>query len=396
VTTVASLDGVQSVHDLRALAKRRLPQAVFDFLEGGAEDEVTLRANRSQFEHWALIQRFPTDVSQRDPGMTLFGQPLAAPIIVAPMGMTGLARAGADLHMAKAARAKGLPFAMSMAATASIEQVGELDGLNRWFQLYPVRDEAYAHSLIDRAAAAGFSALVVTVDCPVGSKRERDRRNGLTLPIKVTPRNALDVGRRWGWAWDILRHGAPRLANLPQQQFTNTAMGAAYMARQINPAVTWADIDRIRARWRGPLIVKGLMSPLDAAAALDHGADAVVLSNHGGRQLDGAMTPLAALPAVVEAVAGRAPVLCDSGFRRGSDIVKALALGADAVLVGRACLYGAAAAGEAGAERALGILIDEIDRTLAFLGLNAPSQLSPACLWDVRSERNGAAGRSQP
>lgn len=375
-----------SIDDLRTLARRRLPKAVFDFIDGGAEDEWTLRENRAQFERWGLVPRFPIDVSRRDCSVRLFGESYAAPLVISPTGMAGLARARADLLLARAAHELGIPFTMSTVATVNLEEMAAGTRGALWFQLYILRDRKLTQQLIDRARAASCRALVISVDCPVAGNRERDPRNGLTIPLRPTLRNCLDLARRGGWLLDTLRHGPPRPANLAGSgsgRQSGQAL-AAYMQSQLDPSVTWEDIDWVRSQWTGPLIIKGLAAPADALEAVKHGADGIVVSNHGGRQLDAAVPSLEALQRVVDAVGSRVTVFCDSGFRRGADVVKALALGAQAVFLGRATLYGVAAGGQPGVARALCILRDEIDRTMAFLGRRSVSELDRTVLWDLR------------
>jgi (S)-mandelate dehydrogenase len=377
-----------NIEDLRLLARRRLPKAVFDFIDGAAEDEWTLRQNRAQFQRWGLVPRFPVDVSSRDCSVKLFGESYAAPLVISPTGMAGLARARADIHLARAAHEVGIPFTLSTVSTVSIEEVAANTPGPLWFQLYVVRDRKLTVELLERARTAGYKAIVLTVDCPVAGNRERDPRNGLTVPLRLNVRNCLDVLRRWGWLWDLLRHGPPRPENLLRSAGGNPGGAAltAYMQTQLDPSVTWQEIDWVRAQWSGPLIIKGLASAEDATLALQHGADGIVVSNHGGRQLDGSLPTLEALRRVADAVGSRLTVFCDSGFRRGGDVVKALALGASAVFLGRATLFGAAAGGQQGAARALNILREEIDRTLALIGKPTLRQINPEVLVDLASQ----------
>ena len=359
-----------NIEDLRSLAKRRLPKALFDFIDGGAEDEVTMRNNRRQFERWGFQARFPVDVSGRSMEVELFGDRFPAPLIISPTGLAGLHRGRGDLHLARAAHRMGVPFTLATVSTISIEDVAsETDG-PLWFQLYILRDRQVTERLIERARIGGYKVLVLTVDCPVAGQRERDPRNGFTLPVKITVANVVDVMRRWAWLMDMARHGEPKPVNMLDAAGGTTGGQAlaAYMQSQLDPTVTWKDVAWVRSMWKGPMIVKGIVSPEDAKIAVDLGADGVTVSNHGGRQLDGAMPTLEALPRVVDAVGERAAVLCDSGFRRGHDVAKALALGARAVCFGRATLFGLAAGGEDGVFKALSILREELDRTMALIG----------------------------
>jgi len=386
MTSHSKIDAALNIDDLRSLARKRLPRAVFDFIDGGAEDEWTLRSNRAQFDNWGLVPRFPVNVGQRDRTVRLFGQTYNAPLVISPTGMMGLARARADLYLARAAHDCGIPFTMSTVATVSIEEVAANTRAHLWFQLFVLRDRKLTQDLMNRARSAGYRALVLSVDCPVAGKRERDPRNGLTVPLKLTPRNMLDLLRRVSWLLELARHGPPRPENLVGSMAEHASPQAltAYMETQLDPTVTWKDIDWVRSQWSGPLIIKGLTSPKDAVESVGHGADGIVVSNHGGRQLDGTVPSLEALRRIVDCVGSRTTVFCDSGFRRGTDIVKALSLGARAVFLGRATAYGVAAGGHAGASRALTILCDEIDRTMALMGLRTLTDIDRTVLWELR------------
>jgi len=381
----ASIEAALNIDDLRQLARQRLPKAIFDFIDGGAEDEWTLRQNRAQFSRWGLLPRFPVNVAERDATVSLFGERYSAPLVISPTGMVGLARARADLQLARAAHQHRIPFTLSTVATMSIEDVAAGAHGPLWFQLYVLRDRKLTQELMVRAAAARYGALVVSVDCPVAGKRERDPRNGLTVPLRPTLRNLLDLLRHPDWLLEVARFGLPRPENLVGSGGGATSGQAltAYMQTQLDPSVSWTDIDWVRSQWQGPLIIKGLASSEDATAALAHGADGIVVSNHGGRQLDGAVPSLEALRRVVDAVGSKLTVFCDSGFRRGTDVIKALALGARAVFLGRATVYGVAAGGQAGAGRALAILRDEIDRTMALIGCRALRELDGSVIWDL-------------
>jgi isopentenyl diphosphate isomerase/L-lactate dehydrogenase-like FMN-dependent dehydrogenase len=376
-----------NIEDLRLLARRRLPKAVFDFIDGGADDEWTLQQNRAQFERWALVPRVLVDVAERDTGVQLFGDTYRAPLVIAPTGLAGMTRAHAEVHLARAANAAGIPFTMSTASTVNIEELAEKTSGPLWFQLYVLRDRELTASLIRRAQQANYRALVVSVDCPVMGNRERDPRNGLTLPLRLRWANSRDLVRRLGWLWDMARVGVPVPANLvsakqaerrPSELLTN------WVHELLDPTVTWESIRWVRKQWNGPLLIKGIASAADASKALDQGADGVVVSNQGGRQLDSAAPSLEALQRVVDSWGSRATVLCDSGFRRGTDIVKALALGASAVLVGRATLWGVAADGEPGAARALNILCEELDRTMALVGCPTVKDIDRSVIYDLR------------
>ncbi|HEV7372994.1 alpha-hydroxy acid oxidase [Arenibaculum sp.] len=365
----ARLGRARNVDDVRAAARSRLPRAVFDFVDGGADDEEALRANRRQFEAYALSTRVAVGAAARDQSRRLFGRTFASPFGIGPTGLAGLVWPGAELHLMRAAEAFDVPFTLSTVSSVGIEEIGAAAGRPHWFQLYIFRDRAISHRLVERAAAAGFETLVVTLDCPVGGNRERDLRNRFTLPYRPSPAGILDAARRFSWLMQMLRHGAPQPRNMMEAARRSGAQTLlAFMEGQLDPGVTWEDVREVRRRWNGPLVVKGILSPADVRQALDAGADGIVVSNHGGRQLGAAVPPMVALPRILAAAGGRLTVLCDSGFRRGTDILKALALGADGVLMGRPTLYGVAAAGEAGARHVLDLLRREVDRGMALLG----------------------------
>jgi len=356
-----------NIADLRERARRRLPRMAFEYLDGGAEDEVTLRANRAAFEAIRLRPRLLKDTAQRQQTVQLLGETWRSPMAVAPVGLAGVFWPRADVLIAKAAAEAGVPYILSTASSATLEDVAREAGGNLWFQLYVI-SRALADGLVDRALAAGYRTLVLTIDVPVSGYRERDLRNGFSQPFRITPRTALDVARHPAWALQMLRHGAPQLANLASVDATDADSQAALLKRQMDASYDWTALARLRERWPHRLLVKGVLHPDDARDAFALGVDGVILSNHGGRQLDGAVSALDVLPEVVTVAQGR-PVLIDGGVRRGVDIVKARALGAHAVLVGRAVQYGVAAAGQAGAAQALAMLRDEVDRVMALSGL---------------------------
>ncbi len=359
-----------SIEDLRTLAQRRIPKAVFDFFDGGAEDEWTLRANRAVFSRWQLLPKVLVDVSGVDPATDLLGLPSKLPIAIAPTGGVGFGRHGGDILIAQAAARYGIPYSLSTSATASIESIAEQAGGRLWFQAYILKDRANTMRLIERARAAGYEGVMITVDLPVGGKRERDFHNDMAIPFRYTARNLLDFAMHPRWSMEKLRRGVPVLENLRGlAPAATTARGIVSIAgRNYDPSFDWEGFQRIREAWPGKLIIKGIVRPADALRALSVGVDAIVVSNHGGRQLDGGIASLDALPGVLDAVAGRTSVLVDGGIRRGADVVKALALGAAGVLIGRATLYGVCAAGEVGAQRALEILRDELTRTMQLCG----------------------------
>jgi len=373
--------GAFNVADLREIAQRRLPRGIFEFVDRGAEDELSLRNNRAAFERIRLRPRVLVDVSQRSQEITLLGHRQKMPIAIAPTGAAGIMWHEGEIALARAAARAGIPFTLATGSLTAMERVVERAGGRLWFQLYMYADRSLSYQLVERAKTAGLDGLVVTVDSPVFSNREYNLRNGFTIPLSYTPRNVADVLRHPRWLAGVLMRyllstGMPRYENYPdavKNSITARPMGRAL---KLNDSLTWDDVRVLRKLWPRTLMVKGILRPQDAARAADCGADAVIVSNHGGRVVDGAIAPVEVLPAIVEAVGGRIPVMVDSGFRRGTDIVKALALGANAVLIGRATLYGTAAAGEAGAARAITILREEIDRTLALLGCSSIAALN--------------------
>jgi len=371
-----------SIEELRLAAKRRLPRAVFEFIDGGAEDERTLRDNLAAFERLRLLPKVLVDVSGIDTETSILGKTSRLPVAIAPTGAVGFGWHGGDLAIARAAKAFGMPYSLSTSATTTIERVaGEAPG-RLWFQAYFFKQREFTMGLIERARKAGYEALIVTADVPVGGKRERDFRNDFAVPFHFTPKNVLDFASRPGWAWGMLTRGMPALENLTglEPEAKSTAAVASSVARNNDASLDWEVLKVVRDRWPGKLMVKGVLRADDAERAVALGCEGVIVSNHGGRQLDGAVSSLDALPPIVRAVGGRASVLLDGGVRRGSDVVKALALGAEAVLVGRATLYGVCAAGEAGAMRALEILKDELVRSMQLCGVHRISDIGPELL----------------
>jgi (S)-mandelate dehydrogenase len=382
-----------NIEDLRRIARARIPRSIFDFFDGGAEDELTLRANRAAFERVRLLPRVLVDVAEVDTRTVLFGVESRFPLAIAPMGAIGAGRPGADLALARAAKAYGIPYTLATPATASIERVAEEVGGRLWFQLYVLRDADFRGKLVERARAAGYEALLVTVDVPVGGKRERDSRNDFVAPFRPTWRNSRDVWRKPGWILDMLRHGIPRMENLHgfvQWSTRVTDIGMGSVGRSQDASFDWEGLKRVRDQWPGKLLVKGIERADDAERLVALGGDGLVVSNHGGRQLDGAAATLDALPAIARAVGARLTVLVDGGVRRGVDILKARALGAQAVLAGRAPLFGVMAAGEPGARRALEILTGEFERAMKLSGARSVAEIVP----DLISPSSGNAGGS--
>jgi L-lactate dehydrogenase (cytochrome) len=368
---------IVTIDDLRTAARRRLPRPLFDYIDGGAEDEVTMRANSADFGRYRFRPRALVDVSRRDQSTTVLGIPVKSPLILAPTGFTGMFWPRGEAVAARAAGRKGVIFTASTMSICPMEEIAEAATGPIWYQLYVWRDRDIVRMLIERAKAAGYRALVVTVDTPVLGQRERDVRSGLVLPPRITLKNVLDTLRRPGWLRGFLAHPRPTFGNfvgMPGVEHDAISL-AAFTTKQFSAAIGWDDVDWYRTMWPGPIALKGIMSAEDAKRAADRGIEAVIVSNHGGRQLDHAPSPIEVLPEIVDAVAGRAEVILDGGVRRGSDVVKAIALGARACMIGKAFNYGVAALGERGVELAIEILSREIDRTLALIGRPTLGQL---------------------
>ncbi|HEX7932778.1 MAG TPA: alpha-hydroxy acid oxidase [Paraburkholderia sp.] len=372
-----------SIDDLRAMARRRLPNFCFEYIEGGSEDETTLRRNRDVFSEIAFLPRTLVNVEQRNQSRMLLGQRIASPFMIGPTGYSGLMFREGDVKLASAAAAAGIPFVLSNVSTIALEDVVRRAGGRVWMQVYMYRTREFLAKLAERAKAAGIEALVVTTDSAVFGKREWDLRNYIK-PLMLDWRNKFDVLRHPGWMANVLWPGGmPRFANLgdllPPGQ--NSVKGATItLGQQLDPSLSWDDIRWLRDLWPHKLIVKGVLGAADALRAAEVGVDGIVLSNHGGRQLDGAVSAMDVLPEVVDEAGGKLSVMLDGGFRRGSDILKAVALGADAVLLGRATTYGLSAGGQPGAERAIQILKTEVDRTLGLLGCSDISALDRSYL----------------
>lgn len=373
--------GAYDIADLREMARRRLPKGIFEFMDRGNGDEVALANNRAAFERIKLNPHVLVDTSRRGQEITLFGRRQAMPIAIAPTGSAGLTWYEGEIALARAAREAGIPFALATGSMTALEKVAEQAGGMLWFQVYMWPDRSLSHKLVERAKAAGYQALIVTVDTPVTPGREYNLRNGVTIPFRFTRRNVTDVLMHPRWLATVLMRyllttGMPRYENYPTEiksRITALPMGRSMM---VTDSLTWDDLRALRKLWPHPLMVKGILRAQDAVRAAECGADAVIVSNHGGRAVDSTMAPIEVLPQIVEAVGKRLTVMVDSGFRRGADVVKGLALGAAAVLIGRATLYGTAVAGQAGAARAIEIYRDEIDRLLALIGCTSIAALN--------------------
>ena len=371
--------------DHRRHARRRLPRFVFDYIDGGAESEDCLRRNTGDLARLHLLPTALRDTRRADTGITVFGQRWAMPTGISPVGFAGLVRPHGDTLLACAAAAAGVPHVLSTPSNDRLEAVREAALVRnphavQWMQLYVMGERRIAEQLVRRAREAGYSALVLTVDATVSGLRERDLRNGFKLPFRFTPATLLDLAWHPSWSLAMARQGrSPSFVNLSEagEGAASPQVQAALLARTMDRSLAWEHLAWLRRLWDGPLIVKGLLHPGDVARAVAHGADGVVVSNHGGRQLDAAPSTISVLPRMVEAAAGRIPVFVDSGFRRGSDVVKALALGAKAVFAGRPAVWGMATAGEAGVRDVLGRLADEIVRTMVLIGADTVADIAP-------------------
>ena len=373
---------LNSIADLRDLARARIPRAIFEYADRGAYDEVTLERNRSHLRALQFRQRVMVDVSQQSLHTTLLGQPAAIPLAIGPTGLTGLFHANGEMLGARAAEQFGVPFCLSTMSICSIEDVRQAVSKPFWFQLYLVRDREFNRELIERARAAQCSALMLTVDMPVQGLRRRDPKNGLSIPPRLTTKNLIDVLTKPEWALRVLFGKRRTFGNLEGRLGGGQGLStlSQWIASQFDLTVTWKDVEWLRGLWPGKLIVKGILDAEDARQACDAGVDALVVSNHGGRQLDGAPATIDVLPEVVTAVAGRCEVLMDGGVQSGQDILKALALGARGCLIGKAFLYALAAKGEAGVGLALDILRSELRISLALTGCNAVGDAGPHIL----------------
>ena len=361
---------VTTIADLRDKARRRIPRAIFDYADCGSYNETTLRANRNDLDAIGLRQRVLIDVSERKVATTLVGEEATMPVAIAPTGLTGLFHRDGEIEGARAAEKFGIPFCLSTMSICSIEDVRAGTTKPFWFQLYVMRDRGFAASLIERAKAAQCSALVLTLDLQIQGQRHRDLINGLTVPPRLTLANAIDIATKPGWVLSVLRGKRRSFGNLqarvPGADSLTTL--SQWIAGQFDPSLSWKDVEWVKSLWPGKLILKGVLDEEDARIAAACGADAVVVSNHGGRQLDGARSSISALPGVVEAVDGRVEVLFDGGVRSGQDVLKAVALGARGCLIGKAFLYALAAGGQAGVLQGLDIIRRELDVSMALTG----------------------------
>lgn len=384
--TTRRLERAANIDDLREIARRRLPGGIFDYIDGGAEDEVTMGRNSAAFDGVQFVPRVLRDVSHIDTSTTLLGRPLTAPIIFSPTGFTRIAHSQGELSVARVAARHGLPYCLSTLSTRSIEDVARVSDGPKWFQVYVWRDRELVRDMLSRATDQGYEAIMLTVDTAVLGRRERDVRRGFTLPPRLWVGTILDGIRHPAWTWDFIRHEPITFANVSTS--SRAASGTAvtlsdFISEQFDPALSWNDIDWFRENWSGPIILKGVQSVDDARTAQSAGIDAIALSNHGGRQLDSAPTPFSLIAPVADATGGTVPLICDGGIRRGSDIVKAIAMGASACTMGRSYLYGLGAAGERGVERALTMLTSELTRSMALSGVRTIDEIDGTLVSEV-------------
>ena len=363
------------IDDLRTQARRHTPRAVFDYVDGGAGSEITMRRNRASFEAIEFVPHVLRDVSSASAATTILGRPAALPLAFGPTGFTRLMNHEGERAVARAAKRAGIPYSLSTVGTTTPEELAAaVTGSDLWFQLYVWRDRAITKDLVARVRAAGFSTMILTADTPVAGARLRDVRSGFTIPPSLRPGTILDIATHPGWWFNLLTTEPLRFATPPG---FHGSVGEL-IDRMFNPALTLADVDWLRSEWPGSLVIKGVQNPADAKAIVEHGADAVVVSNHGGRQMDQATTPLEQLPSILDAVGGRAEILLDGGIRNGADVIAAVAMGARACLVGRPYLYGLMAGGERGVDRVAEMLAKDIVRTMRLLGVSRIEDLTPA------------------
>jgi L-lactate dehydrogenase (cytochrome) len=380
---------IACIEDLRALARRKVPKAFFEYADGGSYNEETLRANRADLEEIKLRQRVMVDVSDRSLATTIIGQKISAPFALAPIGLCGMQHGDGEILCAQAAEEANVPFTLSTMSINSIEQVAEATGKPFWFQLYVIRDRGFSQNILARAAAAKCSALVLTVDLQVLGQRHRDIRNGMTVPPEIRLSNLIDIATKPGWALSILKSKSKNFGNLAGhvKGMEDVTSLAQWTNQQFDPALNWKDVEWIKKTWPGKIIIKGILDVEDARTAVKLGADAVVVSNHGGRQLDGAPSSISALPAIAQAVGSDTEVLFDGGIRTGSDMLRALALGAHACLIGRAYVYGLGAGGKSGVAKAIDILKTELSVAMALTGTTRVADIGPQVLVGAEAKK---------
>jgi L-lactate dehydrogenase (cytochrome) len=367
-----------SIEDLRTQARRKIPKMFFDYADSGSYSQETLRANRADFEKLKLRQRVLVNVDQRSTATTILGEGVPVPLALGPIGLGGMMHGDGEIMACRAAQAAGIPYTLSTMSINSIEDVAAAVDKPFWFQLYVMRDRGFIRELIQRAAAAKCSALMLTVDLQVLGQRHADVRNGLTVPPEIKLRNIIDIATKPAWAFSILRGKRKTFGNLAGhvKGMENINSLAAWTASQFDPTLSWKDVEWIKSLWPGKLILKGILDVDDAKIAVTTGADAISVSNHGGRQLDGAPSAISALPRVVDAVGSEVEILFDSGVRTGADIMRALAQGARACIIGRSYIYGLGAGGQAGVSHVVELLRKEFDVTMALCGVKSVAEIS--------------------
>jgi len=373
-------ENAYSLGTLRDMARRRLPRMVFDFIDGGAEDEITRARNESDFHDLEFLPHPLMGTSTRDLAIELFGQRLDIPVLIGPTGLSGMVWPKGEIAAAEAAHDAGTIYTMSHGSTVTIEDLANQSTGAKWFQTFMYRDRGLVKSFAERARASGYKALVLTIDNQMLGQRERDLANGFKIPPKVTLRESASLLRHLPWVMRMARGPRVTMANYATDERQDILSLGKYVADLLDPTMSWRDVDWLRSIWPGPLLLKGVLHPEEARLALDHGIDGLIVSNHGGRQLDGAISAIHALPPIVDLVRGRIPVLIDGGIRRGSDVIKALALGATACLIGRPHLFGLAVGGKQGVAKVLEILKTDMDRVLALGGWDGVGVLNRGCL----------------
>ena len=382
---------ITEIEDLRRLHRRRVPRMFYDYVDVGAWTGSTYRANRADFERILLRQRVARNIEARNLATTMLGQPVAMPLALAPVGLLGMQHPDGEIHAARAAQAAGVPFTLSTMSMCSLEDVAQATGAPFWFQLYTLRDEAFLEDILERARRAGVTALVLTLDLTIQGQRHKDLKNRMTAPPRLTLPNLIDIALHPRWALGMLGTRRRSFGNIVGHACGVESLGDLmdWTARQFDQRLDWARVEQIIRKWGGPVILKGINDPEDARRARDTGCDAILVSNHGGRQLDGAPSTIRALPAIRRAVGPDFPLYLDSGIQSGQEALKAIALGANAVFVGRAFTYGLGAMGQKGVEAALAILHREMDITMALCGVNDIKDFGPGCLWP--DDRGNAA-----
>lgn len=381
-----SLSRCFNIDDMRRLAKKRLPRALFEYIDGVAEDGMTGKANRTSFDNYQLVPRSLVDVANIDCSISVIGQKTSSPVILCPTAFTRAFHHQGEVAVAKAAKNAGLIYTLSTVSNTSIEDIADVDGA-RWFQIYVYKDRSLVKDLIERCKLTNYQALCLTVDASTPGNREQDLRNGLVIPPKPSLATILDAAMHPYWCWHMLTSPSIVTANIKGNSRLDSSNAKAllkYMHEQLDVSVSWDDVAWMMEQWQGPFLIKGIIHVEDAIQAADLGVHGIVVSNHGGRQLDHAPATLDVLPDIVDAVGHRCEIIIDGGFRRGTDIIKALALGAKACMIGRPYLYGLAAGGEAGVEKSLRLLNEELQRNMRLLGCTSISQLNPSCLRSLK------------